>query len=52
MSNASAIVGEEIKRMADIIEREEEEEVKGEVLSERGGAEQEMQHTNAEEETK
>ena len=52
MSNASAIVGEEIKRMADIIEREEEEEVKGEVVSEIGGAEQEMQHTNAEEETK
>ena len=39
--------------MADIIEREEEEEGKIEVVSERGGgAEQEMQPTNVEEEAK
>ena len=46
MSNASQIVGEEIKRMADIIEREEEEEGKTEAVSERGGAVQEMQPAN------
>ena len=38
--------------MADIIEREEEEEGKTEAVSERGGAEQEMQPANVEEEAK